>query len=399
MKQLLFLLSVCSLITSCSVKMKNEKLYADLQLVVDSIQQTYVPDKRVNVFDLELAGEGNRPVLKGVTTLPEAHEALLDLARQGYPEAIDSVMILPDTALGGETYGVINLSVADMRVKSDYAAEMATQALLGTPIRVLQKGKWYRIQTPDQYIAWAERSAFQPMTKNQFNEWISAPKIVYVDYYGFCYEQPDVNTQTISDLVYGNMLRLEGENGGFYKVSYPDGRQGYIPVGKCKKMEDWLTANPLTGESLVKKAFTLMGIPYSWGGTSVKQMDCSGMTKTAFFMHGVIIARDASQQVHTGEPVDISNGYENLQTGDLMFFGKKAESGKKERIRHVGFYIGNKEFIHEAGRVKVSSLDSTKANYDAYNTHEFIRASRLTHSVGTPGIWSVADHPMYKVQP
>ncbi len=236
------------------------------------------------------------------------------------------------------------------------------------------------------------------MTKEEFNEWIVAPKIVYTDYYGFSYQKPDEKSQTVSDLVYGNILRLEGEEKGFYKVAYPDGRQAFVPKSRVLKMEKWLTSNPLTGESLVKKAFTLMGIPYSWGGTSVKQLDCSGLTKTVFFMHGVILMRDASQQVHTGEPVDISAGYDNLQAGDLMFFGKKTEDGK-EKIRHVGFYIGNKEFIHEAGRVKVSSLDSTKTNYDEYNTREFIRAARFIHAVGTPGIWSVADHPWYKVQP
>ncbi|WP_080903305.1 C40 family peptidase [Parabacteroides sp. Marseille-P3160] len=393
-----FLIGYLLFVFACSDKTEKSPVDPELRAIADSMQQKYLPDRRVDVFDVEIDEVDGKPVLRGATTLPEAHDELLALARKERPEVLDSILLLPDTALQGRTYGVINLSVADMRVKSGFASEMATQALLGTPVRVLQKGRWYRLQTPDRYISWAESSTFQPMTKEEFNEWIVAPKIVYTDYYGFSYQKPDEKSQTVSDLVYGNILRLEGEEKGFYKVAYPDGRQAFVPKSRVLKMEKWLTSNPLTGESLVKKAFTLMGIPYSWGGTSVKQLDCSGLTKTVFFMHGVILMRDASQQVHTGEPVDISAGYDNLQAGDLMFFGKKTEDGK-EKIRHVGFYIGNKEFIHEAGRVKVSSLDSTKTNYDEYNTREFIRAARFIHAVGTPGIWSVADHPWYKVQP
>ena len=36
-------------------------------------------------------------------------------------------------------------------------------------------------------------------------------------------------SQTVSDVVAGNRLKWEGSKGHFYKVSYPDGRQAYIP--------------------------------------------------------------------------------------------------------------------------------------------------------------------------
>ena len=115
-------------------------------------------------------------------------------------------------------------------------------------------------------------------------------------------------------------------------------------------------------------------------------------------MHGIVLTRDASQQAYTGIQIDISEGYDNLQKGDLMFFGKKGENGKKDRIRHVGFYIGNNEFIHASGSIRISSMDEHKANYDEINTKEFVRATRIVGAADTEGIWSIDNNPLYKIQ-
>jgi len=136
----------------------------------------------------------------------------------------------------------------------------------------------------------------------------------------------------------------------------------------------------LTEESIVQKALELKGIPYSWGGTSVKAMDCSGFTKTVYLKHGIVLRRDASQQAKTGTLIDISNGYDNLRPGDLLFFGKK-------RVRHVAIYLGNKEFIHCAGYVHISSLDPKQPHYDEGNTTELLSARRIIGTLGTEGSW------------
>jgi len=309
-----------------------------------------------------------------------------------------SVASQTDSIADNKKYGVITISVADARKGIDFDKEMGTQLLLGMPVKVLQHQGWWQIETPEGYVSWMEPRAFVRMDKETFNQWTSATKVIFTDDYGFAYEMPNKHKQHVSDLVFGDLMKLEGENEKFYQVSYPDGRMAYVLKTQATPFDQWKASRQLTEENIVQTALTFKGIPYFYGGTSEKGMDCSGFTKTVFLKNGVILRRDADQQADTGVPVDISKGYDNLRPGDLMFFGKKATNNTAEYIRHVAIYLGDNEFIQSSGYIRISSLDPGKPNYDAGNTREFIRATRIIGSVGTEGIWTLDNNPLYQIQ-
>ena len=118
-------------------------------------------------------------------------------------------------------------------------------------------------------------------------------------------------------------------------------------------------------------------------------------TTTTYYLNGIILQRDASQQVYTGDDVDITNGLDNLKMGDLIFFGRKATETQKERATHVGIYIGNGEFIHCATSVRINSLIPEADNYYEGSVR-LIRARRiLGNEDADKGITSIKHHPWY----
>ena len=346
-----------------------------MQTYIDEIRKQYAPDGRVALFRVEADANGT---LRGKTNLPEARQALLkklDAARVAYT---DSIQLLPAEALGEQIYGVVTISVANLRSQPRHAAELATQALLGMTLKVLDKdGGWYLVQTPDHYISWLDWGGFQRLTEAEFAVWQNREKIMVLAPYTFSYEQPDAASQLVSDLVAGNQLALLATGEDFFHVQYPDGRTAYVARQDARPYQEWLASLAISEEKLVGTAKRMMGLPYLWGGTSYKGVDCSGFTKTIYYLNGWVLPRDASQQVHTGELLDTADGFSNLRPGDLLFFGTQATTDTPEKVTHVGMWIGNQEFIHASGKVRVSSMDPAAPNYDEFEKNRFLRAKRL----------------------
>ena len=380
LKPYILAFSLASLLVSCN-DARQDPITAEenpTDAFIEDVQEEYVPDRRVARFDVTSEEYDGKFVLRGETTNPEALASLkqkLDSARIEY---VDSIQVYPAEDLEGKTNALVRISVANIRSNPKHSAELATQATLGTPLKVLKKeGEWYLVQTPDQYLSWVDHGGVTLLSDEELAEWKASEKVIFTAPFGQVYDKAAENSGTVSDAVAGNIFELRGVKNGFFEVEYPDGRIGFIQTSEAEKYSDWLANLEASEESLVQTSKKLMGLPYLWGGTSAKGVDCSGYTKTVFFMNGMIIPRDASQQVHTGELVDDSKNFEKLQPGDLLFFGTPATDTTKEKVVHVGMWIGNNEFIHSSGRVRVSSMDSTATNFDEFNHNRYLRTKRL----------------------
>ncbi len=373
----------------CSMAQDN-----DVNRVLQAIREKYAPDRRVAVFDIRLLNENDSIVLEGETSLPEAYA---DLLEQAGDSVKNNVRLLPDEATGEKTWGVVYNSVEKLHSGNSYASETVSEVLLGMPVRLLdKKGGWRRVQTPEGYIGWVSE-AIEPMTETEWRDYLRKPKVVVTSLFALAYEKADVEASTVSDLVVGDMLTLKGTRGRFYRVAYPDGREAYVRQSDAKELDKWLKEIEFTRQGIVETAMRFKGIPYVWGGTSSKGLDCSGFAKLVYFLHGIILPRDASQQVFTGKLIDEMGDFDNLQPGDLLFFGSKAsDEDPKERVVHVGISIGNKRFIHASDYIRISSFDPQDPLYDSCNAGRYLRAKRMLGEAGTKGVEPILENKFYK---
>ncbi|MFV0266991.1 MAG: NlpC/P60 family protein, partial [Draconibacterium sp.] len=303
-------------------------------------------------------------------------------------QVVDSIRILPGEQLGEQVWGLVTLSVIPMRKTPDYAAEMVSQTLMGTPIKLLDKEDgWYRIQTPDQYIGWVNGSGIVSLSQSELNNWKASNRYIFTQISGSVLEAPKADAAPVSDLVLGCIFEAGQQTNGFMQVKFPDGREGFVPTADCALFSEWEAITPKV-ENIIASAKKLLGRPYLWGGTSTKGVDCSGFTKTAYYSQGVMLARDASQQALYGEQLDITDF--QFQPGDLLFFGRS-----KERITHVGLFIGNDRFIHSSGRVKINSFNPEDEDYEEGRKKSLVAACRVLNSLNTGQIIPIKDHPWY----
>lgn len=380
------------LVSSCETEKKKEP---DFLSHISDVKDEFAPDKRVALFTIEAIKSTDTYILRGESDLPDAVSALKQKLSSENIDFIDSIQLLPSKELEGKTQAVINISVANLRSSPKHSAELATQATLGTPVKVLKKeGGWYYIQTPDKYLSWVDDGGIELMDEKQAAQWKSSEKIIYLETYGHSFASEKV-TQIVSDLVAGDVLEVTAVFDKWFKVKYPDGRQAFVLKREAKNYDEWLENLDPSTENLVKTSATLMGVPYLWGGTSTKGMDCSGFTKTIYFLNGMVIPRDASQQVHTGKPIDSIQNFETLQKGDLLFFGRKATDSTTEKVVHVGMWIGNNEFIHASNMVRISSMDPNAENFDEWNRNRYLRTKRILKEEDE-GLLNLMQTPLFK---
>jgi gamma-D-glutamyl-L-lysine dipeptidyl-peptidase len=375
-----FLKIVVCLILIVFMSCKNDvETIQELEKVTLAIKQEFAPDKRVELFDIKFVQKNNLFSIEGETTSKNALRILIDSLQKRNLKFENNVRILPDSVVGNFQFAVAKNSVINIRSEASHSAELGTQGLLGMSLKVLDKnGDFYRIQTPDNYISWVDKGGIQLMNESEINQWNASRKVLFTTLFGFVYAQKDVEKSIISDISLGGMLQYIAEDAQFYQVKYPDNRVGFIKKSDAVLYDSWLENWIPTKESIEEIAKKMEGFPYLWGGTSAKGMDCSGFTKMVYLMNGFVIPRDASQQINAGKRVDEQLNFSDLEKGDLLFFGKKATENSKQKVTHVGIWLGNdkQEFIHASGNVHISSMDKTQPHFDEMNKNRYLGSKR-----------------------
>jgi gamma-D-glutamyl-L-lysine dipeptidyl-peptidase len=337
--------------------------YGQASTHIEIARKLYAPDKRTSIFEIRYDIENNS--LKGKTDQIKAKAYILSKLKDLHPK--DSIAVL-----NGISIAIVNVAEGNLRHSPEESAELNSQALLGTPLKVLErKGKWLHVQSPDKYVSWIDGLTVVEMPKSKAESYFKEKKIVFAGFHGKIKRDTTAESWPLRDISLGGILRIKDSTQTKYEVVLPDNKTGFLPKSDLQSPEKF--QGNRSEQDLRNSSFDFLGIPYLWGGTSTKGVDCSGFVRMLYHRNGFYLPRDASQQALVGSPISIENNFKNLKQGDLLFFGN-SQTG---RVVHVAMWLGEMQFIHSMGMVKINSFDEKDPAFDNYNLKRLLFVKRI----------------------
>lgn len=240
---------------------------------------------------------------------------------------------------------VIAKNVVNVHLESSADTELVTQAIMGQPAWLLEdKGEWLHVRLWDSYTGWLRSCFVRPLEREGYPRSACARvKGLIVD----VRSEPKAFAPILTKLVVTTEIETGDVTPELVELKMPDGRSGWARTKDLSLRDDPAPLECRPGaDALINNARKFIGTPYLWGGTTPFGIDCSGFVQMCYRMCGCQLLRDAGIQAHDERAVALEPS--ELQEGDLVFFSRLGDQ-EKQKITHIGIYIGDGEFIHSAG--------------------------------------------------
>ncbi|MFT5702157.1 MAG: cell wall-associated NlpC family hydrolase [Desulforhopalus sp.] len=255
------------------------------------------------------------------------------------------------------TIATINVGVSSHYRKDSYNSEMTTQGVLGEEVEVIDHQPLFsRIVQSDGYKSWMSTDQLSFLVQKTVEKTLVTAHFVDI------YEGPSIISKRLRDGVIGCKLAIVDEQNNWYQILLPDNSRGWVAQNVTGSLKGFTATN------LIQQARDFLGYQYTWGGTTPKGFDCSGLIQTVFTLCSCPLPRDSHEQQQQNL---VSNDYQDARPGDLLFFGKT-----KDRATHVALSIGDNRFIHASGWVKENSLNPKDSDFSQHHVNTFISINR-----------------------
>lgn len=263
---------------------------------------------------------------------------------------------------GGALFVVVT-ALADLRAGPDHRTELLSQVPHGHAVTALssdESGRWRHAVAPDGLVGWVRDWSLAPAPPNLLSPAVRVSRSSLALH--------------ARSLPMGSRLRLSAGplTGPRWPVVLADGARAAVSrrdvVVEPPQRSRALTIGgrlgspdaPFTADEfaaalsevaaarVLATVESLLGVPYLWGGCSPGGLDCSGLLRLVFSVHGIALPRDAKDHAGLTERWRLPPDARRV-AGDLLFFGEEG------RVTHVAIAEGPTRFLHASGEVRRSS--------------------------------------------
>lgn len=258
---------------------------------------------------------------------------------------------------------IVARSIVHVHRDPDPSAELVTQALMNTPVAVGEvSGDWTHVTLPD-YSGWIATNEIETPIVRGYCEGegtcgVALPYSIVVTVPCAKLYLHAESDEVLGEVFLSTILPyIDLAHPQRLRVALPGDAEGWLARENVEVRSNTALFPQQELAVVTSYARAFLGVPYLWGGTSWHGIDCSGLVQLCYRMGGYSLPRDAEPQYEV-LPHNIKR--EQMQTGDLIFFGQK-------QITHVALALNKYEYIHAEGQqynqVTINSLDKAHPAY------------------------------------